>query len=133
MLLSVLCTHANAQKAFKIPRKLRGIYTGVQPAYAFRSDGKDLRISEISVDISINKHSVNLCFADEKYCPIEKSLDFTLERQAQQSKKRIKMLVRQPSSFLMEEWTFDLKKKELVRTGIFPQPDTRLTKSRKIK
>lgn len=129
----VLHVHANAQKAVKIPRKLRGVYTGIQPAYAFRSEGKDLRFSAISLEISIDKYTVSLCFTDQKYCPVEKSLEFTVNRQAQQPKKCYKMLVRQPGSFLMEEWTVNLKTKELLRKGIFPQPDTRLIRLRKIK
>jgi hypothetical protein len=133
MLLFVVVAHANAQKVNKIPRKLRGVYTGIQPAYTYRNDGKDIHFSQISMEIRVEKYSVSLCYADLNYCPVEKSLDYSLKRGQKPNNKSYWMLVPQAGSFLKEEWNFNLFKKELVRKGISPQPDTHLTRSRKIK
>jgi len=133
LLLLVFCAHAYAQNANKIPRKLRGVYTGIQPSYTYRNDGKEIHFSQITIEIKVEKYSVSLCFADQNYCPIEKSLAYSLKRGLKPDNKSYWMLVPQSGSFLKEEWNFNLLKKELVRKGIAPQPDTHLTRSRKVK
>jgi hypothetical protein len=122
-----------AQKGQKIPRKLRGTYLGSQPAYTFRQQGQTFQFSELAMKITIAKQTVELCYPNEQYCPLEQTQDVTITSKKEGRKKMLYFSVRVQHSSLPEEWILDVKSKKILRKGLAPQPDTRLVKSRKEK
>lgn len=129
--MMLFCLSFQAQKKAKIPRKLRGIYLGFQPEYTFLQRGNDFHFTQLEMKIIVERQTVRLCYPKERFCPIEACQDFVLNKVPGSHGKRYAMQVRIPHGLIMEEWTFDVRRKEILRKGISPQPDTRLARSGK--
>lgn len=126
--MMLFCLAFQAQKNPKIPRKLRGIYLGFQPEYSFLQQGTDFHFTQLEIKIIVDRKTVRLCYPNQRFCPIEGSQDFILTNVPGSRGKRYSMQVRAPQALILEEWAFDVRRKEILRKGLAPQPDTRLVR-----
>jgi len=120
-----------SQKEIKIPRKIRGNYSGIQETYSFQQHGESFTIPVITLQINLNKYTVSMCFPSNAYCPIRETKAFTWRKEKSKVVQRFIFQVNDDASVLKEEWELDVKKRQIIRVGIAPQPNTVLTKSRK--
>ncbi len=130
-LFAMLIGSVSAQVANKIPRKLRGTYSGLQSEYTFRNHGNTVTIASVNLRITLEKRTVSLCFPSNGYCSISQTKAFTYRKENLKGVQRFIFQVNDDASVLKEEWELDVKKRQLIRVGIAPQPNTILTKSRK--
>jgi hypothetical protein len=130
-LLSLLCLAVNAQPTVKIPKKLCGVYTGSQPAYAIETSGQVSSVLPASMIIELTRTSISVCYQSPKLCPVVGGMVKTIRKEGKGKTKRWKIQVISPNSLFTEDLVFNTKNKELTRIGVFPQPNTVLKKSRK--
>ena len=130
-LLSLLFLAAKAQSTAKIPKKLCGMYTGSQPAYAIETSGQVSSVLPASMIIVLTRTSVSVCYQSSKLCPVVDGEVKTIRKEGKGKSKRWKIQVFSPNSLFTEDLVFYTKNKELTRIGVFPQPNTVLKKSRK--
>ena len=130
-LLSLLYLTVNAQPTVKIPKKLCGVYTGSQPAYAIETSGQVSSVLPASMIIELTRTSISVCYQSPKLCPVVDGKVKTIRKEGKGKAKRWKIQVFSPNSLFTEDLVFNTKNKELTRIGVFPQPNTVLKKSRK--
>ena len=130
-LLSLLYLTVNAQPTVKIPKKLCGMYTGSQPAYAIESSDQVSSVLPAPMIIELTRTSVSVCYQSPKLCPVVDGEVKTIRKEGKGKSKRWKIQVFSPNSLFTEDLVFYTKNKELTRIGVFPQPNTVLKKSRK--
>ena len=121
LLLLASFSFATAQTT-KLKRKYRGLYQGEIPSYnaiigskevSVKSQALELTIAKDSLHIKIGKYSYTNPYVVSKK---ENTLEIRLDRE---------------DSGIEEVLVLDTKAKTLTRKGLFPQPDTILTKSKK--
>lgn len=130
-LLSLFLLVANAQPTVKIPKKLCGIYTGSQPAYAIEHLGHVSSVLSADMTIEVSRTSISVCYQSPTHCPVVDGKVKTVRKEGKGMAKRWEIQVISPNSLFTEVLVFNSKTKELSRLGVFPQPNTVLKKSRK--
>jgi hypothetical protein len=106
LLFSISFAQLNAQQ---LKRKYRGIYEGQIPSY-------DVKMGTSTYPVGTSKIKV---FLDQ---------DSTLEK----TKENLIITVNRDQSGIAEQLRLDPKTKIMIRKGLYPQPDARLTRTGKL-
>lgn len=130
-LFSFLCLAVYAQPGLKIPKKLCGIYTGSQPAYVIKSNGYSSQVMPAEMRVEITRTSISVCYESPQRCTVKEGALNMIKREGKGASKRWIIQVLVPNSLFTEDFEFNSKNKELTRQGVYPQPNTKLRKSRK--
>ena len=131
LLLCFITAFVNAQQVTKVPRKVRGIYEGIQATYSIGQLNNQSQVDAVSMTIEIRENSVSICYENPKYCPVENGEILEMKAQDKGKKKTLTLVVAHPNSQFPETLSIYIKQKELIRQGIHPQPSTSLKKLRK--
>lgn len=131
VLMAVLFVHGFAQKAPKLPRKIRGVYEGQQEAYKITQHNQNIDVSATQMIITLNKEEVTICYQNPNYCPVINGRIKEITKMGKGKNKTWQISVNNPNSALPESIEVNGSKKQMMRKGVFPQPDTILKRSRK--
>tara|TARA_B100000902_G_scaffold298158_1_gene285404 strand:+ start:244 stop:618 length:375 start_codon:yes stop_codon:yes gene_type:complete len=104
----------------QIKRKDLGRYEGTVPAYKINIGQELLTVQASPISVDLNKENILLKIGSREYTSTYQVKK--LER------RRYEILVRVPYSDLKESFSLNGKRKEMIRKGIFPQPDCKLKK-----
>lgn len=121
-LLSMFFFVANAQPTVKIPKKLCGMYTGNQPAYAIESTGHVSSVLPAAMIIEVSRTSIRICYQSPTHCPVVDGKVKTIRKEGKGKAKRWEIQVLSPNSLFTEELVFTLKTKNLPDSGFFLNP-----------
>ena len=130
-LVLVLSSTFVAQSSLKIPRKFRGEFLGIQAPYAVDFSYNFVEFDSVQVRIKLEKDRVTICYLGVDYCPVLAGPIYALKKE--KAGKNIKYLVTLeiPGSMVKEELWLVKKNLHVIRKGVYPQPEVKLTKSRK--
>jgi len=120
-----------AQNPVKLPRKLCGNFTGIQPSYAFTHHGEAFTMDSIAVSVVLRKTEGTVCYVNPSHCMVTKgAYQSVLKVKDDKTTKWVIVMWEQAGAIPEELWVFP-KSKTMVRTGVFPQPNVKLKKLRK--
>ncbi len=120
-----------AQATKKLPKKMVGTYLGNQPAYLVSQHNQSIPVDSAALSIEVARNTVSICYKTPMFCPVLNGSVTAVKKIGKGRNQTWNVQVRSVNSLILEELIFNPKTKELIRTGIFPQPNTRLKKSRK--
>ena len=104
----------------QIKRKDLGRYQGTLAAYKINNGKELLTVQACPISVSLNKENLIL-----KIGPREYTATYQVKKL---ERRKYEILVKVPYSDLKESFSLNGKRKEMLRKGIFPQPDCKLTK-----
>lgn len=120
-----------AQPTTKVPKKMCGTYLGKQPAYLVLQHNQSIQIDSVQMEIEVSKNEISICYKIPEFCPVLNGSITAVKKMGKGRNKTWNVQVRSVNSLILEELIFNPKTKALIRTGVFPQPNTLLKKSRK--
>jgi hypothetical protein len=120
-----------AQATKKLPKKICGTYLGKQPAYQVLQHNQSIHVDSATLSIEVSRNAVSICYKNPTFCPVLNGSITSVQKMRKGRNQTWNVQVTPVNSLILEELIFNPKTKELIRTGIFPQPNTRLKKSRK--
>ncbi|MCF8269332.1 MAG: hypothetical protein K9I25_05120 [Crocinitomicaceae bacterium] len=120
-----------AQAAKKLPKKLCGTFLGTQPAYMVSQHNQSIPIDPAALSIEVSRNAVSICYKNPGFCPVLNGSITAVKKMGKGRNQTWNVRVRSVNSLILEELIFNPKTKVLIRTGVFPQPNTLLKKSRK--
>lgn len=120
LLFSISFTQLNAQA---LKRKYRGVYEGKIPTYEVKMGPNTYGVSASEIKVNLGKDSIFLEIGTNRY-----ALAYFIE------KKENKYILTSPRdhSGIPEQFILDPRTKEMVRKGLYPQPDAALTRTGKL-
>lgn len=120
-----------AQKATQIPRKIRGVYEGKQAAYYITQHNQNIEVAATDLVITLNAQGVSICYQNPQYCPVNNGRVNEVKKMGKGKNKSWLLVVSYPNSVLPESIEVFASNKQLIRKGVFPQPNTTLKRLRK--
>ena len=120
LLFSISFAQLNAQQ---LKRKYRGIYDGQIPAYEVKMGTSTYPVGTSKIKVFLGQDSINIEIGTYHY-----EAAYTLEK----TKENLIITVNRDQSGLAEQLRLDPKTKIMVRKGLYPQPDARLTRTGKL-
>jgi hypothetical protein len=120
-----------AQATKKLPKKICGTYLGKQPAYQVLQHNQSIHVDSATLSIEVSRNAVSICYENPRFCPVLNGSITSVQKMRKGRNQTWNVQVTPVNSLILEELIFNPKTKELIRTGIFPQPNTLLKKSRK--
>ena len=120
-----------AQATKKLPKKMCGTYLGKQPAYQVLQHNQSIHVDSATLSIEVSRNAVSICYKNPRFCHVLNGSITSVQKMGKGRNQTWNVQVTPVNSLILEELMFNPKTKELIRTGIFPQPNTLLKKSRK--
>ena len=120
-----------AQATKKLPKKICGTYLGKQPAYQVLQHNQSIHVDSATLSIEVSRNAVSICYKNPRFCPVLNGTITSVQKMGKGRNQTWNVQVTPVNSLILEELIFNPKTKELIRTGIFPQPNTLLKKLRK--
>ncbi len=118
------------QKPVKLPKKLCGMYEGMQASYVFTHHGETITMDSISVAFDLRKTTGDLCYVNPNHCMVkEGSYQSCLKQKEGKSTKWVVVFSSTAGSLPEELWMYP-KTRKLIRLGVFPQPNVTANKLR---
>ena len=115
----------------KIPRKFRGEFLGTQAPYTVDFRTNSVEFNSVQVRIKLEKERVTICYLGADYCPVSEGPIYALKKENSGKNLRWLLTVEIPGSMVKEELWLVKKNLHVIRKGVYPQPEVKLTKSRK--
>lgn len=123
LFLSAFSTHMDAQ-SLRVKRKYYKTYEGEMPTYNVLLGTEIVEIPTCKIALSLTKDSVFFQLGQLKF-----NNSFQLEKTG--SPDEICIIVLRENSDIPERFILNTKEKSILRKGISPQPDVKLTKVKK--
>jgi len=120
-----------SQSTLKIPRKFRGEFLGTQAPYKVDFSSNYVEFDSVQVAITFEKERVTICYVGVDYCPVASGPIYALKKENSGKNTRWLLTVEIPGSMVKEELWLVKKNRHVIRTGVYPQPEVNLFKSRK--
>jgi hypothetical protein len=120
LLFSISFTQLNAQA---LKRKYRGIYTGQIPKYEVKMGSKTYDVNASEIKAYLDRDSIYLEIGTSRYAS-----SYFIESK----EKQFILTSPREHSGIPELFILDPKTKTMVRKGLYPQPDSTLTRSGKL-
>jgi hypothetical protein len=120
LLFSISFTQLNAQA---LKRKYRGIYTGQIPKYEVKMGSKTYDVNASEIKAYLDRDSIYLEIGTSRYAS-----SYFIEIK----EKQYILTSPREHSGIPELFILDPKTKTMVRKGLYPQPDSTLTRSGKL-
>ena len=130
-LMTLLFLKGYAQKATHVPRKIRGVYEGKQAAYYITQHNQNIEVAAADMTITLNANGVSVCYQSPLYCPVNNGHINEVKKKGKGKNKSWQLVVSYPNSVLPESIEVFASNKQLIRKGVFPQPNTTLKRLRK--
>lgn len=121
--LSVFSTHMDAQ-SLRVKRKFCKTYEGEIPAYNVLLGAEIVEIPASKLTINVSKDSVFIQLGQLK-------VTNTFQVEKTESPNELLIIVVRENSDIPERIILNTKEKSMIRKGISPQPDVKLTKVKK--
>ena len=116
------------QKDVKIPKRLQGVYSGIQSAYTLKNTNVLLEIPSVEMNLILEKSSVSLCYSVSKECMLSNQRITSLQKVKIEKRKIWIIEPKSPNATVPEHIEIWIKEKKVIRQGLGSQPDTELSR-----
>lgn len=115
-----------SQKNLKIPKKIRGAYSGFQPAYLANNVNVSMAFPSVEMKLILDKSSITLCYTLTDACLLSGQAITSIEKIKRNKAKVWIIEPKGPGATVPEHLEILFNEKKIVRQGLGAQPDTEL-------